>query len=116
MEAFLFIKTDCTLGEGPMWHAERKSIWWVDIEKGNFYECIIATKKVNTWQVPQRLSLLVQTEDDSNLLVLAIEDGLLKYDIDKNEFQRLLFLESALTSNRTNDGGCDANGRLWLGT
>lgn len=116
MKADLFIQTEGTLGEGPMWHAERSSIWWVDIEAGKFFECDIATKKINNWQVPQRLSLMVQPAGDNNTLLLAVQDGLLRFDIDKNEFQRVLFIEDKLINNRTNDGACDAFGRLWLGT
>ncbi len=116
MKAELFIETDCILGESPMWHKERNSIWWVDIEVGKFFECELGTKKINSWQVPQRLSLLAQSIKNNNTLLLAVADGLLKFSIDKNEFERILFLEETLLINRTNDGGCDANGRLWLGT
>ena len=116
MQASLFIKTDCTLGEAPMWHAERKSIWWVDINEGHFFECDIATKNIHCWKIPQQLSLLVQAESDKSCIVIAVEDGLLKFDIEKNDFERILYLEHDVTENRTNDGACDANGRLWLGT
>lgn len=116
IKADLFIKADCILGESPMWHKERNSIWWVDIEAGNFFECDIETKKISTWKVPQLLSLLIQSAKDTDSLLLAVADGLLQFDINKNEFERILFLEEKLTTNRTNDGGCDANGRLWLGT
>ncbi len=116
MNASLFIKTDCTLGESPMWHQGRNSIWWADIEAGKFFECTLETKKINSWQVPHRLSLLVQTKNDDNVLILAVDNGLLKFSIDKNTFERLLFLEHTITDNRSNDGACDTNGNLWLGT
>lgn len=116
MQASLFIQTNCTLGEAPMWHAERKSIWWVDIKEGNFFECDIATKCINSWKIRQQISLLVQAESDSSCIVMAVDDGLLKFNIGKNEFERILYLEQDIAENRTNDGACDVNGRLWLGT
>jgi len=116
MKATLFYEANCTLGESPMWHKERSSIWWVDIEAGNFFECNIETKKVSNWNLPQRVSLLVQSAKDADTLLLAVADGLLQFNINKNAFERKLFFKETLTTNRTNDGGCDASGRLWLGT
>jgi sugar lactone lactonase YvrE len=116
MTAELFIQAECILGESPMWHKERNSLWWVDIEAGIFFECNIETKIIKKWRVQQSLSLLVQSAKNSNTLILAVSDGLLQFNIDKNEFERILFIEKNLATNRTNDGGCDANGRLWLGT
>lgn len=116
MDATLFVQAGCELGESPMWHAERNSIWWADIEAGKFFECSLLTKKIKSWQVPQRLGLLVQCAGDSNILLLAVADGLLQFNITTGEFKRVLFLEEKVDNNRCNDGACDAKGRLWLGT
>ena len=35
MKVDLLSASQCILGESPMWHAERKCCYWVDIEKGH---------------------------------------------------------------------------------
>jgi sugar lactone lactonase YvrE len=66
--------------------------------------------------VPHRVSLLVQPKNDDTILILAVDNGLLKFNIDKNTFERLTYLEDTIIDNRSNDGACDTNGNLWLGT
>jgi len=38
MKASVLYPSQCILGEGPIWHAESKCCFWVDIEKGVLYE------------------------------------------------------------------------------
>ncbi|OYZ33232.1 MAG: hypothetical protein B7X86_02635 [Sphingobacteriales bacterium 17-39-43] len=38
MKAQILYPAQCLLGEGPLWHAERNSCFWVDIESGILFE------------------------------------------------------------------------------
>ena len=103
-----------SLGEGPVWHAARQSFFWVDIEGKKLNELQWPGKQVQSWPVPQRIGMIVPY-DDFNLLV-ALQDGLYLFNLEVAELQWLVGVEKELLENRPNDGKCDSEGRLWLGT
>jgi sugar lactone lactonase YvrE len=102
------------LGEGPVWHAARQSIFWVDIEGKRVQELTWPAKQEHNWPMPQRVGMVVPS-DKSNLVV-ALEDGLYRLNLDSSTLQELVAVEKDVTENRPNDGKCDREGRLWLGT
>lgn len=114
MNASLLCKSNCYLGEGPMWHTGRKSFFWVDIDGKAIYEYNYQNGDVQTWQLQQRVSLVV--ENKNGLLVLGTEHGLLSFDLQTTIIKPLLNIEKDNSATRSNDGGCDAAGRLWIGT
>jgi sugar lactone lactonase YvrE len=113
--AELLIKMNCTLAEGPLWHAKRNSIWWTDIEANKIFEYNLTTLALKEWDVPKNVSLIRHIKNSSKLLI-CIEDGIALFNIDTGHIQYLKKLEPELATNRSNDGACDAKGRLWLGT
>lgn len=102
------------LGEGPVWHAERKSFFWVDIEGKSLREMKWPIRAVESWPMPQRIGMIVPYED--NTLLIALQDGLAVLDLQTGEQEWFLDLEKEIKANRPNDGKCDSQGRLWLGT
>jgi sugar lactone lactonase YvrE len=102
------------LGEGPVWHAERQSFFWVDIEGKKLQELKWPSCEVQSWGMPQRIGLLVPYGE--NDLVVALQDGLAVFTISTGKLKWLLDLEKEISVNRPNDGKCDSQGRLWLGT
>jgi sugar lactone lactonase YvrE len=107
--------SQCTLGEGPYWHARRKCFFWVDIESGTLFEYSVNTGKVNTWNFSHRLSLVLEGKDEDHL-ILALDLKIARFNLKTKELEWLATIESGLPYNRCNDGKCDANGRLWVGT
>lgn len=116
MTAELFYKSECMLGEGPSWHAERKSFFWVDIDGKCFYEFHTTTKEVTRRQLAHRVSLILQTKASSDIILLGVQGGLASYDLTKEKFIWLLDIEKEQFDHRTNDGAVDSEGRLWIGT
>lgn len=57
-KADLLYASQCILGESPMWHAERKSCFWVDIENGVLCEYNWIQKITRSWQLNYRLLLV----------------------------------------------------------
>jgi sugar lactone lactonase YvrE len=110
----LLYKSNCILGEGPMWHSARKSFMWVDIEGKSIFEYNWQNKKANKWNVGHRVSLII--EDNNDTVVLALQYGLAEFNLETGELYWLTDLEKEIDSNRTNDGACDVQGRLWIGT
>jgi len=97
-----------------MWHAERKSFFWVDIDGKAFHEYKLESSKVQTWQLFHRISLIVENKDGK--LILGMENEIASFDLQTEMMESLVDLEKDIPSNRSNDGACDAAGRLWIGT
>ena len=114
MEVINLHQSQCILGESPYWHAERKSFFWVDIEKGELYEFQVALKKTTKRKFNQRLSLVV--EGQGEYLILALDRKIARYDLETEKLTWLIEVEEDQPLNRFNDGACDADGRLWIGT
>jgi sugar lactone lactonase YvrE len=114
MEVINLHKSQCILGESPYWHAERKSFFWVDIEKGELYEFQVGLKKTTKRKFNQRLSLVL--EGQGEYLILALDRKIARYDLETEKLTWLIEVEDDQPLNRFNDGACDADGRLWIGT
>jgi len=114
MNASVLYPSQCYLGEGPCWHAERKSCLWVDIEEKKIYEYDWLKKNTRCHRLDLRVSLIVQSKDDH--LVLGLEGGIAKYNLDDGTMVWLVDIEKEYDKHRCNDGKVDSMGRLWLGT
>ena len=114
MIATLLYKIPCILGEGPVWNMERNSLLWVDIEGKSLYEFNNTLKTFHEWQLGYRVSMIVQ--DVNGHLILALQGGLAKFDLHTGKLDWLTDIEKNIPNNRCNDGGCDAKGRIWIGT
>lgn len=107
-------KASNLLGECPVWCAQRESLFWVDIEACLLQEIKLADKKATTWKLPEPAGMLAV--QDSNHLILALQSGLIRFGLHTASIEWLLDIEKEINENRSNDGKCDAKGRLWLGT
>ena len=114
MEVINLHQSQCILGESPFWHAKRKSFFWVDIEEGELYEFHLVLKKTTKRKFNQRLSLVVEGQGD--YLILALDRKIARYDLETEKLTWLVEVEEDQPLNRFNDGACDADGRLWIGT
>jgi sugar lactone lactonase YvrE len=115
LQASLLFKSENMLAEGPYWHAGRKSFFWVDIDGKKFHEYNWVTGKVNEWKLDYRVSLIAESNYSHHLL-LGVQGGLISFNLDNSTFEWLRDIEKEIPMNRTNDGGCDPYGRLWIGT
>lgn len=114
LKATVLYASRCYLGEGPYWHAERKSCFWVDIEERKIFEYNWVTGATAFRNLPHRISLVVQNREDQ--LILGLEGGIARYNFDTDTLNWLMDLEKDKDDHRTNDGKVDSKGRLWLGT
>jgi sugar lactone lactonase YvrE len=115
MTASIFHSDDCELGEGVMWHSARKSFFWVDILEKKLYECRWADKKVTVRNFSFKVSLVIES-DNSEMLLLGVQGGLVWLNLDSGLTCWKKEIEKDIAGNRTNDGGCDQAGRVWVGT
>ena len=114
MKAEILYRSQCILGEGPIWHAQRKCCFWVDVEKGILYEYNWLKKITKFWSFDYKLSLVIQGRN--NHLILGLNGGIARFDLESENLEWLLDIETEIADNRCNDGSCDSQGRLWIGT
>lgn len=101
------------LGEGPVWDESRKKLFFVDImgKKINSFDPI--TKEFDSIETENPVGCIVFHKD--NNIISAQQNKLVKINLDTKESVKILDfnLDEYL---RFNDGKCDINGRLWVGT
>ena len=114
MKANLLYDCKCELAEGPWWHATWNSFLWVDIEGGHLYRYNLSDGQVTTWDFPHRLTLVIEASAEK--LLLALDAKIALFDPKTESLEWLLDLHPEDPSMRCNDGACDPQGRLWVGT
>ena len=114
MEAELEFETMALLGEGAFWNHKTQELYWVDIEdkKFNIYNPSSVTNR--SISMPSLIGTVVPYQE--NEAVVALLDGIYKVDLQTEELNILSDVESNMPENRFNDGKCDPNGNLWVGS
>lgn len=114
IEAELVDDRKATLGEGPLWIAERNSLFWVDIMESRIHAFAPDTGENATIDVGQHVGAAVARR--SGGLILALRNGFGALDLETGKVTLIRDPESDRPGNRFNDGKCDPAGRFWAGT
>jgi len=108
----LAVDARCLLGEGPTWDAAAQRLWWVDVDGAAIHELdragnhrVAAVTSPTSIAVPDCHGDLVGTR--ANAVVVLDVGG-----VEQRELCRL----PPAGDGRANDGRCDPQGRLWVGT
>lgn len=113
MRASLLYDSKCILAESPYWKADWNSFLWVDIERGDLFSFEVAKSNLRKWHFPHRLTLVL--EEEGGKLILALDAKLARFDPDIDELEWLLDVGED-QDFRCNDGACDPQGRIWVGS
>ncbi|MGE5229386.1 MAG: SMP-30/gluconolactonase/LRE family protein [Deltaproteobacteria bacterium] len=100
------------LGEGPRWDAATGTLLWVDIPGQTVHRYDPATSEDAVRSVPGIVSLALPRRRGG--AVIGLPDGL--HLLDGDDPPLIAAIEPERPDTRTNDGACDAAGRLWVGT
>jgi len=112
MTAEVFSSVKCTLGEGPLWHPERKQLFWFDILGKRLLSVVGEEERI--WQFEECVSAAGWVGRDT--LLMASETGLWRFDLRTEERSLLCNLEADMPHKRSNDGRADPWGGFWIGT
>ena len=104
----------CELGEGPVWRAEERALWWVDILEQKVWRLNAETGAARCWPAPERIGFIEPVA--SGGWIAGLKSGLHHFDPTRGLFERLHTIEDAALDNRLNDAFVDAAGRLWFGS
>ena len=110
----LSLKIKSKLGEGAFWDHKQKVLYWVDIEDRKVFLFDPKTKSNQVFETPSRVGTVVPKNERE--AVIALEDGIYILNTQSGGISLLSDVESKMQENRFNDGKCDPNGNLWVGS
>lgn len=102
------------LGEGAFWNHKTQEFYWVDILGKELHIYNPATKVDRFLPTPSRIGTVVPQSDST--AVVALDDGVYMMNTKTGAITALSEVEKEMTVNRFNDGKCDPNGNLWVGS
>lgn len=99
--------------EGCVWDEREQKLFFVDIECRKIYCFCAETKELLYMEVPGMPGCIVL--EDTGTLIAALPDGLYRVSFQHKAYKKIT--KSGLPEGfRYNDGKCDANGNLWVGS
>jgi len=104
--------TNCSLGEGPLWHPERQGLFWFDINAKTLFCRENDAEK--SWSFADHVSAAGWI--DRETLLIASETGLFRFDMNTASREAICQIESDNPVTRSNDGRADPWGGFWIGT
>lgn len=114
----IFSRQSCELGESPLWHPQRQSLFWLDILGKKLYEKRLTSSNSDfdrSWMLPEHASFLAADKKNPDLLWMVTNKSFGKFDVSAGTFVPVLELPIE-EDMRANDGGVSLNGYLWFGT
>lgn len=114
LKAEILYEAKAVLGEGPVWDHLAQKLYWVDIEGCRLHCYMPENKTYLSWEFDGMLGAVIPSEDGS--LILAHERDLLRFNPINEKKEMLGLLPNTNQRLRFNDGKCDPQGNLWIGT
>jgi sugar lactone lactonase YvrE len=109
-----FIHSQNQLGEGPLWHPDEKSLYWIDIPQNKVERYTLATGQRKTFHFQTTVTALGIRQ--SGGFIAATADGIGFWDGENELVELFARPEADLPENRFNDGAVGPAGRFWAGT
>jgi sugar lactone lactonase YvrE len=106
-------KSNCLLGESPIWCDNTQSLFFIDI----------VGKKILRWKDSHKKDFYTTSKEpgsivlsnQSGTILCAMEHELCSVYLNKDNFSyKTHFIFNELKENRMNDGKCDPAGRFWV--
>jgi sugar lactone lactonase YvrE len=102
------------LGESPFWHPDEAALYWCDIPGRALHRWHPASAAHRQWPLPAEPGSCAPLPGGA--LLIAMRDGLFRFDPATGERERLVKPPYDATQQRFNDGKADPQGRYWVGT
>jgi len=110
------VQSSDVLGETPLWCDRTQSLLWLDIDAGKLQRFHPATGRHDTFTFDARYVGTAALCANTSKILLGMDLGLHLFDIGSGHCEKLCQVEDPRIDNRLNDGRCDAEGRLWVGS
>lgn len=110
-----FLDARAEVGEVPTWSLTAKALFWIDIYGMSLNRTDPSTAKTQTWSMPAAIGSYALRQDDSGAIV-ALSSGIYNLEFEGGALTKLYDAPYDRQYYRFNDGRCDRQGRLWIGT
>jgi sugar lactone lactonase YvrE len=114
LEPRLVLDVRASLGEGPIWDADRQRLLFVDIHQRQVHVFVPASGEHRVLQLDRAASALTPTRAGDWLA--AADLGFIRIDPQTGHVTPLLDVEPSSSRRRMNDGAVDPRGRFWAGS
>lgn len=118
--ASAIMKVECVcevgahLGEGPVWSAAERAVWFVDIKGHRIHRFEPESRQLRSWNTPEDVGFIARAT--GGRFLCGLKSGLYSFDPATGALSLVTLVDAELARNRLNDGFVDAAGRLWFGT
>lgn len=106
----------CSLGEGPHWDCESKTLLYVDINNRSVHRWSPISNELNSTVVKGVPSVGAVVPRSNGGLVVAAGHKFAFLDETTGDIETVHEIETEKLGTRFNDGKCDPAGRFWAGT
>lgn len=106
------------IGESPFWHPGEQRLYGVDIAGCLLWRTVPGSGVVERWTMPDTPGCIApaRSSGTDSGLVVALRDRICRAPVWGGDLVDVARLPVDAASQRANDGKCDAQGRLWVGT
>jgi len=111
------------LGEGPHWDPRRGTLLWLDVNNSRVYEYDPDTKtnlEHDLTGVTEKVTTIVPVSGTASDVIIGMPDGVGMFNLDDPSLQLTKHPDNGTVLSgkelHMNDGKCDPQGRLWIGT
>jgi sugar lactone lactonase YvrE len=108
------ISAPALVGESPLWHPDEQVLYYCDIDGHELRRFDPAFGKLDRWRFETDVACCAPLCEGG--LLLAMRNGIWRFDPSTSGKQLIAEPPYDPSSERFNDGKCDAAGRLWCGT
>lgn len=102
-------------GEGAVWHAAEKSLYWTDINRFLIHRYDSVDRSVKTWFFDEPVTSMILTDRDDTL-VATLGSRVIFWKPATDERRDQGFHHANWPHVRSNDARADSRGSLWLGS
>ena len=103
-----------TLGEGPVWVARDRALWFTDIKRRKIHRYDPATGEGRSWDAPEQVGFVHPAAEGG--FIAGLQSGLHHFNEATGDFTLVGTSDPHPPGNRLNDATTDGAGRLWFGT
>jgi sugar lactone lactonase YvrE len=107
-------REEALVGEGPVWVAAERALWWLDIKGQRLFRFDPSSGAARSWAMPERIGAAIPDGDGG--FVLLGKTGVWRSRVPFEQFAKASSPDSDRPGNRFNDAKCDPAGRLWGGS
>lgn len=108
------VDAQAKLGEGVLWDAVRKVVWFVDIKRHLLWHYDPTTGSNAASEAPAQIGWAIPA--DNGQLLCGLKTGLFLFTPETQKFEQLAKVPGEPTTNRLNDACSDPWGRVWFGS